>query len=71
MQPSETTKIDVPTKRLLKISEVCDFVGLSRATIYRRVDSGDFPRPVQLSARRIAWLTREVTEWFREREEAR
>ena len=31
--------------RLLRLKEVVQMVGLSRASIYRLMDSGDFPMP--------------------------
>ena len=48
---------------LLTIPEVVAEVGLSRATIYRRVASGDFPRPIQLSPRRVAWRESWIEAW--------
>ncbi|MFJ1471567.1 helix-turn-helix transcriptional regulator [Massilia orientalis] len=33
------------------------------ATIQRLVRTGSFPRPRQLSDRRVAWLVREIEEW--------
>jgi predicted DNA-binding transcriptional regulator AlpA len=46
-------------------------VGLSRATIYRKIDSGEFPKPVHLSSMRRAWMTRDVMAWLQSVEEAR
>ncbi|WP_408391811.1 helix-turn-helix transcriptional regulator [Paraburkholderia sediminicola] len=36
---------------------------LSTANLKALVRAGDFPRPRLLSARRVAWLTREVEAW--------
>ena len=41
--------------------------GLSRSTIYVRLDEGRFPRPVSLGARAVGWIEAEVDEWMRER----
>lgn len=71
MRQVETNLRVLLTKRHLKIEEVCALVGLSRATIYRRIDSGHFPKPVKLSAMRRAWITSEVLAWMQEIEEAR
>ena len=42
-------------------------VTLSEATIQRMVREGEFPKPRQLSGRRVAWLVREVEEWAENR----
>ena len=71
MEQSETNCLGVPKKRHLKIAEVCEIVGLSRATIYRKIDSGEFPKPVHLSAMRRVWVTADVAAWLQSVEEAR
>lgn len=40
---------------------------LSEATIQRLVREGSFPKPRQLSGRRVAWLVRELEEWIEAR----
>jgi prophage regulatory protein len=42
---------------------VAAIVSLSEATVQKMVREESFPRPRQLSGRRVAWLVREVTEW--------
>lgn len=51
------------TVRFLTLGEVVDRVGLSRTTIYARVEDGLFPRPVKLSKNRNAWLELDVLRW--------
>ena len=65
-----TTAIDKQTRvpvRFLRLPEVLARTGLSRSTIYVRLDQGRFPRPVSLGARAVGWLESEVDEWIRER----
>jgi prophage regulatory protein len=50
--------------RLLRLPEVARTIGVSRATIYRYVDSGRLPRPVKVSTRCIAWRASEITAWM-------
>lgn len=58
--------------RLLRLPEVLTRTGLSRSTIYVRLDQGRFPKPVSLGARAVGWIESEVDEWIRERiEESR
>jgi len=37
--------------------------GLGRSTIYRLVASGEFPRPVHLGPRAIAWRWSDLERW--------
>lgn len=57
--------------RFLRLPEVLARTGLSRSTIYVRLDQGRFPRPVSLGARAVGWVEAEVDEWMRERIAAR
>jgi len=50
--------------RVLRSREVRDRIGLSRATIWRMVRSGAFPKPVALGPQSVGWLEREVSEWL-------
>ncbi|WP_413454054.1 helix-turn-helix transcriptional regulator [Erwinia persicina] len=36
----------------------------SSATLWRRVASGTFPKPIKISARITAWRAEEVKEWI-------
>ena len=53
--------------RFLRLPEVLARTGLSRSTIYVRLDQGSFPRPVSLGGRAVGWIETEVDEWIRER----
>ena len=56
--------------RFLRLPEVLARTGLSRSTIYVRLDQGRFPRPVSLGGRAVGWIEAEVDEWIRQRIEA-
>ena len=65
-----TTVIEQETRttvRFLRLPEVLARTGLSRSTIYVRLDQGSFPRPVSLGGRAVGWIETEVDEWIRER----
>lgn len=49
------------------LPEVASMVTLGETTIQRMVREEDFPKPRQLSGRRVAWLLREVEAWAEER----
>ena len=53
--------------RFIRIEEVSEITGLAKATIYRYVNGGMFPRPIPLGGRRVAWLLSELQAWMNER----
>ena len=44
--------------------------GLTRSTIYALMTRGEFPRPVCIGARAVAWCSSEVQEWIDSRRPA-
>ncbi len=48
----------------LRLPQVRARVGLSRSTIYLRMQQGEFPTPVPLGTRAVAWLESEVDAWI-------
>lgn len=52
---------------LLSIKDVCARVSLARSTVYRLADEGKFPRPVEITPGRVAWVEAEVADWIRAR----
>lgn len=52
-----------PLGRLLKIGEVAQQTSLHRATIYRGVKAGTFPRPRRLGPQRVAWSETDIELW--------
>lgn len=49
---------------ILRRKQVEKRTGLSRSTIYFRINEGTFPRPVNLGARAVGWLENEIDEWL-------
>ncbi|MFC5548161.1 helix-turn-helix transcriptional regulator [Massilia aerilata] len=47
----------------LELEAVAAAVALAATTVQRLVRDGEFPRPRQLSGRRVGWLVREIEEW--------
>ncbi len=54
-------------ERLIKLSEVIDRTGLSRSTIYNRIDDGTFPKQIKISKRSMAFIESEIEEWIQTR----
>ncbi|MFP4238959.1 MAG: helix-turn-helix transcriptional regulator [Rhodosalinus sp.] len=54
----------MPTQKLLKIRDVCERTALSRSTVYAKIRAGEFPPPVKLGDRAVAWRESDVLEWL-------
>ncbi len=52
-------------KPYMKLPEVMERTGISRTSIYHRIQSNSFPRPVKLG-RSSVWLVEDIDEWFEE-----
>ncbi len=52
---------------LLRLPVVMRITGLARSTIYRLVSQNQFPVPIKLSARAVAWLHSEIEGWIASR----
>lgn len=53
--------------RLIRRKEVQDKTGLGASSIYSLIAKGTFPKPLNLSERRVAWLESEIDAWVSER----
>jgi prophage regulatory protein len=38
--------------------------GLARSTIYERIATGGFPKPIHLGPRSVGWIADEVEDWI-------
>ena len=52
--------------KILRRPQVEEMTGLSRSTLYLRMKSGKFPRPVNLGGRAVGWLSSTVENWILE-----
>ena len=57
------------SNKILRLPQVKDRTGLSRSTIYLRMQENTFPKQVSLGERMVGWLDYEVDEWLSERVE--
>jgi prophage regulatory protein len=55
-------------EKLIRLPEVMQRVGLSRSTIYARINrKGDtFPKPIKLGERAIGWPSSSIDAWIEE-----
>lgn len=57
----------VNEQRLMKLREVLEVCAVARSSLYEMVARGDFPSPVRVSTRAVAWRHDEVLAWIRSR----
>lgn len=50
--------------RLLRLREVRHIVRLSRSAVYRRIQAGEFPRPVRIGPKAVRWRTEDIEAWL-------
>ncbi|QYU67636.1 AlpA family phage regulatory protein [Leptolyngbya sp. 15MV] len=50
--------------RILRLNAVLDRTGLSRSTLYRKMQAGSFPRNVQISTRCAGWRESSIEAWL-------
>ena len=53
--------------RLLRRREVERITGMSRSSIYRLMQEGEFPRPVRVGPAAVRWKTSNITDWIESR----
>ena len=51
-------------ERLLRLNTVLDRTGLSRSTLYRKIEQGTFPRQLKISLRCSAWRETAIEQWL-------
>jgi prophage regulatory protein len=52
-------------QRILRLNKVLDRTGLSRSTLYRKIERRTFPRQVRISERCVGWREGDVEDWLR------
>lgn len=56
---------------LQKLQDVINATALSRSSIYLKISEGNFPRPLKLGTRAVAWRASDIQRWISERPESR
>ncbi|MDZ7854524.1 MAG: AlpA family transcriptional regulator [Halomonas sp.] len=57
-------------QRLLRRPDVLNRCGISNSTLHRLINAGDFPPPIQISPRAVAWVEAQIDTWIQQRIEA-
>jgi prophage regulatory protein len=50
--------------RILRLKDVIEKTGLARATVYKHMAAGTFPKPIPLGGRSVGWVDSEVHSWI-------
>lgn len=53
-----------PIDGLLRLRDVVAITKMTSSTIYRRMGTGTFPRPLQLSPACVRWRESAIREWL-------
>ena len=53
--------------RLLRRRQVEEITGLSRSSIYRLMQDGEFPRPVKVGPAAVRWRSSDIKVWLESR----
>ena len=57
----------IENRRLIRRKEVQEKTGLGASSIYAMMKQGKFPKAVNISERRVAWIESDVDSWIAER----
>lgn len=55
------------SKTIIRLPAVKARTGLSRSTLYLKIQQGTFPKNIALGERSTGWLEHEVQEWIESR----
>ena len=53
--------------KLIRLPTVMGSTGYGKSMIYKLIKEDQFPKPVQLGARAVAWVDEEVQAWIHKR----
>lgn len=63
-----TPEIKPATSKLLyRVNQLTAEIGISRAHLYQLVKRGEFPQPIKIGDRAIAWPAQAIEAWIAER----
>lgn len=52
--------------RIIRIKTVLALTGVSRATLYRKINAGSFPRQIKIAERCAGWRQSAVNRWLQD-----
>ncbi len=61
--PSKANDRNFRSGMFIRISELCELVGVCRSTVYRWISEGSFPQPVRIGERAVRWRIDDIDAW--------
>lgn len=58
------------TAKLIRLPTVKEMTGMATSTIYAMMSRGEFPKPIKLGARAVAWKVEDIASWIDTRQVA-
>jgi prophage regulatory protein len=58
-------------KKIYRLPDVMSMTGLSRSSIYLRVSTNEFPKPIKIGRRAVGWPEDSIIAWQAKLMEAR
>ena len=55
------------SSKVLRLTDVCNRTGLSKSSVYKKMEEFDFPQSIALGARAVGWLEEEIEQWIQSR----
>ncbi|MFT5760502.1 MAG: prophage regulatory protein [Alteromonadaceae bacterium] len=55
------------SNKIIRLPAVKDQTGLSRSSIYLRMNKGKFPQSISLGDRAIGWLEEDINQWIEDK----
>lgn len=50
--------------QIIRLPQLVEKTGISRAHVYALIGRGEFPRPVRLGRRAVGWREDEIEDWL-------
>ena len=50
-------------KKIYRLPEVMKLTGLSRSSIYLRISTDEFPKPIKIGRRAVGWTEDSIIAW--------
>lgn len=54
----------ISNTKLIRLSEVMSKTGYSKSWIYKLIKKNQFPKPIKIGTRSVAFIDREIEEWI-------
>jgi prophage regulatory protein len=64
---NRTSRAETMTETILRSKDVVAALGVSRSTLYRMMNSGEFPKSLKISRNTVGWRKSVVEQWVTQR----